>query len=374
MRHLYLAPIVFVVLLTSPALGELRICNTTTEKVSSAFAYHDGYAWVSHGWYILQGNECKTVLAGDLKNKNYYIYAHGGTHLWSGKYAFCVSSDRFTIRGDKNCESRGYRYEQFINVNVGESLSYTARLMCQQGDCTIRPGWTIELPFASSVGGITIDNNQFSAKTTGRVKIDFTRQTLFADAVLNTNLSELQRGLPRIIQNHVNRNDDCNEIIRLHTVGLSPWGRSLRVYAAGHYEDWECPWFETPFGDVELGKHRLYEQDGDMTALLTPQTNGNAVWMHVNVTSMNANGLLGNLLGSNWFGPWIRDMIMQSIPQTIQLGDIQSHLPGALRGFPIQLKDLWFYDAGGGQLGLHVEARVTVSSTYADRVWQNLLQ
>lgn len=72
------------------------------------------------------------------------------------------------------------------------------------------------------------------------------------------------------------------------------------------------------------------------------------------------------------FGPWIRDMILQSVPRTLQLGSIQQQLPPELQGFPIRLTSAAFYDRGGGSLGLRAFATITVPQEYAETVWQRL--
>src|ERR1700687_3736661 len=84
----------------SPAMAAFKICNNSGEHVAVAIAYHDKDAsnWISRGWWNLADGECKTPLAGNLKNKYYYLYGDGDSHYWHGETSFCVDNkSAFTL-------------------------------------------------------------------------------------------------------------------------------------------------------------------------------------------------------------------------------------------------------------------------------------
>ena len=365
----------FIALLPVTAVhAELRLCNDTPFKLGTAVGYFLGGAWTSKGWWTIDAGDCMVPIGGDLGNRYYYVHAHAvdASYKWDGDYTFCSTNQAFTIAGSSDCTDRGFETTRFLQLDLNGATSYTQRLTCE--GCKVKTGWYLTYALRDVPGGVTLDGNTFTTPTTGWAKVDFSGDTLYATLTVDADVSALQHGLPDIIRAHVNNNDDCDYILNMHTISLSPYGGSLRVYAAGHYENWDCPEIETDFGDIEFGKYRIFEQNGDATAILTPHTNGSGVSMDVNVVDMNADGVLGNLMNNGWFGPWIRDMIMESIPQAIELGRIEDLLPPELQGFPLRLLDISFYDRGGGRLGLRTSAKVTVSSDYAKGVWDRLQQ
>ena len=109
----------------SPARAELELCNKTGYPVELAIGYSSNNRWVSEGWWTIAGGGCQVVVRGDLKERYYYYYAEhrqvGGT--WGGSYPFCVSRNRFTIVGDKNCQSRGYEQRGFKQIDTRDARS-----------------------------------------------------------------------------------------------------------------------------------------------------------------------------------------------------------------------------------------------------------
>lgn len=220
--------------------------------------------------------------------------------------------------------------------------------------------------------GIMIDGQRFDVPLTGRVHVEREDETLRASVTINADLASLQKGLPGVMRRRVNRNDNCNEIIDIHTITLSPESPSLRVEVAAHYEDWECPWTEVLGQRVSLPPQRLFEQNGSATFALMPETNGNSVAIRVDVRKVDIDGFLGNLLRTDVFGPLIRDVILQSVPRMIDVGNIEQQLPAALKGLPIRLTNVSFVNRDSSSLGLRVEATITAEGRTADVAWEHL--
>jgi uncharacterized membrane protein len=144
---LHVLPILLVglVLLPASARADFKVCNDTSEVVSVAIAYQNtGGAWISRGWWNVQGDRCVTVLAENLENRYYYLFGEtsGGT-TWKGPHNFCVQKEPFTIPGSKNCVHRGFRAGTFFKVDTGDSLQWTQTLQAEfSRDRAIRINWS----------------------------------------------------------------------------------------------------------------------------------------------------------------------------------------------------------------------------------------
>ncbi len=116
--------------LATPAMADLRLCNTTASRVGIAIGYRDAQGWVTEGWWNLNPRGCETLLRGTLAARFYYIHASdydkGGE--WSGKSVMCTRNKEFTIRGIEDCLARGFDRSGFFEVDTGEQKSWTIQL------------------------------------------------------------------------------------------------------------------------------------------------------------------------------------------------------------------------------------------------------
>jgi uncharacterized membrane protein len=99
------------------ALAWYEICNKTSQRVQTAFAYMDRWdnrtrpragvselsPWISEGWWTLDPGQCARVYPHELwrRNQYYYVYAENTrrSFVWSGNNPFCVDRGAaFTIR------------------------------------------------------------------------------------------------------------------------------------------------------------------------------------------------------------------------------------------------------------------------------------
>jgi uncharacterized membrane protein len=114
----------------SPASADLRLCNTTSRRVSVSLAYTDGETWVSEGWWNLKANGCEILVRGPLAAEYYYLYAmdeRGGE--WKGKAFMCTRDREFRIIGRTDCFVRGFDRTGFFEVDTGkESRNWTVQL------------------------------------------------------------------------------------------------------------------------------------------------------------------------------------------------------------------------------------------------------
>lgn len=116
-------------LMPGAALAELAVCNETDVTVSVAIGYNEGGVWTSEGWWNVEPGRCATVVAGDLDKAFYYWRATSERYGWEeSRYMFCTSPEVFTIRGDTDCEARGYREEAFNEIALDGATSYRLTL------------------------------------------------------------------------------------------------------------------------------------------------------------------------------------------------------------------------------------------------------
>ena len=112
------------------AKADLKLCNNTTNRVGVALGYKDQQGWASEGWWNIGPNACETLLKGPLIARYYYIFAvdydKGGS--WGGKAMMCTRDKLFTIRGIKDCVTRGYQKTGFFEVDTGEELDWSVSL------------------------------------------------------------------------------------------------------------------------------------------------------------------------------------------------------------------------------------------------------
>jgi uncharacterized membrane protein len=125
-----------VVCIASPARAELRLCNFSPERISVALAYHNSAVWVSTGWWGIGPGACQLVVAGDLKNRYYYVRATSDEtdFVWEDNYNFCTSRQRFEVQGDRNCEARGYDSSRFFQIDRGDRTNLMYPIWCKSCD------------------------------------------------------------------------------------------------------------------------------------------------------------------------------------------------------------------------------------------------
>lgn len=126
-----LAAVLGFALFAGPAMAQFKVCNKAEGRQSVAIAYKTGDTWVSEGWWLIEEGDCKTVVGGDLKNRYYYYRATVNGGGFSGQdYFFCTVTEAFTIEGKTDCEGRGYRKEEFAEVDTGKTAkSFTLNLV-----------------------------------------------------------------------------------------------------------------------------------------------------------------------------------------------------------------------------------------------------
>lgn len=102
-----------------PAHAQLKVCNETGETRDVAIGYKTSEGWVSEGWWGIVRDDCTTVIKEELTSRFYYYRAkHKGSDFDGENYNFCTQAKPFTIIGDKDCKTRGYKSEEFRQLEL----------------------------------------------------------------------------------------------------------------------------------------------------------------------------------------------------------------------------------------------------------------
>ena len=114
----------------TPALADLKLCNTTSSRVGVALGYQDKSGWSTEGWWNIPSQACETLLKGGLPSRFIYVHAidydRGGE--WAGTNYMCTQEKSFMVHGVQDCQKRGFKRSGYFEVDTGDSRDWTIRL------------------------------------------------------------------------------------------------------------------------------------------------------------------------------------------------------------------------------------------------------
>lgn len=116
--------------LAAPALADLKLCNTTTNRIGVAIGYRDADGTLTtEGWWTLPGQTCETLYKGPLPSRLWYVHAvdYDGGGEWTGKAFMCTIDKAFTIKNVVDCAKEGYNRTGFFEVDVKDAKDWTVR-------------------------------------------------------------------------------------------------------------------------------------------------------------------------------------------------------------------------------------------------------
>jgi hypothetical protein len=163
---------------------------------------------------------------------------------------------------------------------------------------------------------------------------------------LEADLSDLQRQITPILKAQLNQDNRCGERLSIERAALNPDAGAGRLRIDVHYEKWACA---KAFGK-EIVK-RLIGGNGFVELRLTPELeNSDAVRLRAEVTSMDADGQLGEMLRAGALGDALREKIRKTVVADVEkAARLQDGLPKAVRDMAA-LRSVEFGDEGAGRL------------------------
>jgi hypothetical protein len=186
---------------------------------------------------------------------------------------------------------------------------------------------------------------------------------------LTSDLSELQQDILAILRPALARSARCGERIQLEDASLTPAVPAVLVIASLHYERWACA-----LGSSQADATKVDDADATLEVKLTPVIRDTAVAFASEITRMQAEGLLRNLLRSGDLGIDLREQIAASLLSVLQKAtDFKATLP-AMAQLSATLQGIQFQDAGADELGLIVNGRLQLSDEQARQFAAQLRQ
>jgi uncharacterized membrane protein len=117
---------------SAPARADLKLCNTTTNRIGVAIGYSEpGGGWTTEGWWTLPAQTCETLYKGPLPTRYWYVHAidYDAGGEWAGQSFMCTKDKAFTIKGVQDCAKRGYNSTGFFEVDTQDAADWTIRLI-----------------------------------------------------------------------------------------------------------------------------------------------------------------------------------------------------------------------------------------------------
>jgi hypothetical protein len=185
---------------------------------------------------------------------------------------------------------------------------------------------------------------------------------------LNTDLEDFQRNLTAFLAASLNQSNRCGERLTVLDARLVPSAPSGLLTVTAHVEKWACA---KAFGKEIV--RRLVGGDGAIGVRLTPRVeSGTGVKLAAEVTSIEADGSLGELLRSGAFADAIREKIRATVVSAIQKStDFKAVVPAALREI-VSIHGVQFADAGAGRLALAISGEARIPAGQARELLQRL--
>ncbi len=185
---------------------------------------------------------------------------------------------------------------------------------------------------------------------------------------LAADLSDLQQNITAIVRTEVARSPRCGERIELRQATLTPLVSASLVVTNLHYERWVCP-------PGQAGPMEVADSDGVLEVKLTPSVEPSAGLRLVSeISRVNADGILRDLLRSGDLGVTLREQIAASVVSALQkIADLKATLPRVAQESAI-LENAQFQDAGADQLSLILNGELQLSDEQTEQFAAQLKQ
>lgn len=176
---------------------------------------------------------------------------------------------------------------------------------------------------------------------------------------LTTDLSDLQQDVGDLLRAALNRSDSCGEQVSIQSATLIPAPPASSVLVDLHYERWAC------FGG--RNPNEMAEGNGRVEIRLTPTFAGDGTLRMVpEVTRVDAEGLIGDLLRSGALRDSLRDKIADTVVAAINQGSSYTTIlpPTALSN--LNFRGVQFEGTGAGKLSISLAGDIKIPDDKID--------
>jgi hypothetical protein len=184
---------------------------------------------------------------------------------------------------------------------------------------------------------------------------------------VTVDLGNFRENLTPVMAAQLNRSDRCGERLSVERAVLAPSAPSALLTAYVHVERFTCV---KAFGK-EIVK-RLVGGNGVVEVNLTPSVAENRIVLTAEVRKIDADGSLGEVLGSGSAGGSLRQKIAASIESAVQKSaDFKSTLPAGMEK-AVVIQTPLFADGGAGRLWLTIGGEARLSAEQFQGLAQGL--
>ncbi len=202
---------------------------------------------------------------------------------------------------------------------------------------------------------------------------------------LVADLSDLQQNISAILRAQLNRSPRCGERIEIQQATLTPLTAASLVVAHLHFERWVCQPGSNQAGSIPggagwQGSTEVADGNATIEVKLTASVEPNAapgdtgLALASEITRVEAEGLLRNLLRSGDLGATLRQQIAASILSAMQQAtDFKSTLPPAAQQ-SATIQKAYFQDDGVEQMSLVLDGQLQLSDEQTQQFAAQLKQ
>jgi len=214
---------------------------------------------------------------------------------------------------------------------------------------------------------VQIGGQLVAIEVSGSLRAAEARDKVTVSLNLSANLSDLQSKITPILRAQLNQDNRCGDRVSLEEAQLVPRPPASLLMAKIHYEKWGCA--------KVLGREvvkKLVGGNGVIQVGLTPRIDDSeSVRLEAEVTSIEADGELREVLRSTPFGSVVREKIQRSIASAVEKSAAPPVSLGALQGF-VRIRTAQFSQDRDLHLFLDLAADGQVSAEQAQSLLQGL--
>ena len=213
---------------------------------------------------------------------------------------------------------------------------------------------------------VTIEQQTIEVKVSGEVFALAAAGQQSIRVSLNADLTDFQRNLTPILAAQLNQSNRCGERLNVLDATMLPAAPAAVLTVKAHVEKWACA---KAFGK-EIVK-RLVGGDGTIAVRLTPQVeNGSGIKLAAEVTSIEADGSLGELMRSDALREKVRTTVVNAIQKST---DFNTTLPQTLREI-VSIRGAQFGETGDRGLALAISSEARLPDAQARELLEKLKQ
>jgi len=167
----------------------------------------------------------------------------------------------------------------------------------------------------ASTNSVTIGNQTIAVRTSATIsRAPAANLDNLVHLQMSSNLGDLQQSITPILQSQLAHSDACGERVAIQQAMVSISSPTTDVWVQLHFERWACPGASASKMPIEV-----MEANGTMTVKITPEVEKDgSLSILTQIETVEANGMLAEMLRSGLLGDTVREKIKKSFVTTLQ--------------------------------------------------------